>query len=36
MNGKKLKVPVLEHKDIKDGGLIVFEMVDKPAKFGNK
>lgn len=36
VNGKKLKVPVLEHKDIKDGGLIVFEMVDKPAKFGNK
>ena len=36
VNGKRLKAPVLKHEDIKDGGVIVFEMVDKPATFGNK
>lgn len=36
VNGKKLKSLVLKHSDIKDGGIILFEMTDKPAKLGNK
>lgn len=36
VNGKKLSRPFLSHKEISNGGTIIFEMTGKPASFGNK
>lgn len=32
LNGKRLRRPVISHKDIMSGGTLVFEMTDKPQK----
>lgn len=35
VNGKKVTKPFLYHDDIKNGGTIIFEMTNKPSKWGN-